>query len=338
MEQILKSRYRTGEKISESVFSVTYKGFYIGTDKPVIIKIYKRGTLNSSLIRQMRQKVKDFSLFNHSGIAKIIDGDYGWQGFYYVREFIDGSSLSDLLRQGEKFDLEKAVDVIKQTLVALEITHAKNIVHGALKPSNVFIEPPGTVKVADFVIEAVVKDAMPQKAIELIEDAHYASPEELLGEPATPVSDLYSLTLILCELVAGKPVLHQTGLKENIKKLKTSPFSPDATLPKYLADIIVKGLQKDPLLRFRSAGEFRESLEKKYIEPKPSSTEEYVKIFENSVTQYGGEEINQESEALREVGRVRLRWSKEKHRNWILGVAVAVSVALGFLYTFIFGR
>lgn len=338
MEQILKSRYRIGEKISESIFSVTYKGFYIGTDKPVIIKIYKRGTLNSSLIREMRQKVKDFSLFNHPGIAKIIDGDYGWQGFYYVREFIDGSSLADLQQKGERFEQEKAAAIVREVLETLEITHAKNIVHGALKPSNIFIDQQGIVKVVDFVIESAVKDAMPQKAVELIEDAEYASPEELLGEPGTTVSDLYSLGLILYELATSKQILSQQGLSRNIAKLKSPPSVTDSTLPKYLNEIISKSLRKDPLLRFRSAREFRESLENKYIEPLTSGIEEYAKIFESSVTQYGGEEINQESEALQEVGRVRLRWSKEKHRNWILGAAVAVSVALGFIYTFIIGR
>jgi len=88
MERFLKSRYRIGEKLSENPFSITYKGTFLATDKPLVIKIYKRGTLSSNLIRNMKQKVKELSQISYHGIAKLIDGDYGWQGFYYVREFV----------------------------------------------------------------------------------------------------------------------------------------------------------------------------------------------------------------------------------------------------------
>jgi len=341
MEQILKSRYRIGDKISENPFSVTYKGFYIGTDKPVIIKIYKRGTLNSSLIREMKQKVKDFSIINHHGIAKIIDGDYGWQGFYYVREFIAGQSLQEIMERGEKIGVEKALAIADQVLAALELVHSKKIVHAALKPSNIFIDDQGIVKLTDFVIESEVKYSMPQKVVEIMQNAKYASPEELEGSPASSASDIFSLGLILFEMAAGKPIFASAGLAENAKKVKAASIVlPEASpaLPRYLMEIISKAVQKDPILRFGSASQLRDSLGKKLLPPAASPGEEYLKIFESSVTQFGGEEIDKESEVLQDVGRVRLRWSKEKHRNWILAMVVGASVLLGILYSFFLGR
>src|SRR3989338_10279570 len=109
MEHILKSRYKIGQKISESPFSVTYKGFFIGTDRPVVIKIYKRGTLNSSLIKNMKQKVRDLSQIESPGIAALLDGDYGWQGFYYVREFVEGANLKEILEKEGKLELSRAL-------------------------------------------------------------------------------------------------------------------------------------------------------------------------------------------------------------------------------------
>lgn len=176
MDQLLKSKYRTGQKLSENPFSVTYRGFIIGSEKPVIIKIYKRGTLNSSLIKSMKQRVRDFSIISHHGAAKLLDGDYGWQGFYYVREYIDGVSVQALLDRGERIGAEKAAAIADQVLETLEITHAKGIVHGALKPSNIFIDNQGLVKLVDFVVEGEIKNAMPQRVHEILENAKYASP------------------------------------------------------------------------------------------------------------------------------------------------------------------
>lgn len=339
MDQLLKSKYRIGKKLSENPFSVTYQGFLIGTDKPVIIKIYKRGTLSSSLIREMKRKVKDFSLLNHHGIAKLLDGDYGWQGFYYVREFIDGRSLQEYLARGDKFGVDKAGDIMDQVLAALEVVHAKGIIHAALKPANIFIDNQGLIRLVDFVIEGEVKEAMPQKALEIMENADYSPPEQIEGKTLCPASDVYSLGLIFYELALGKPALEERGIAGNIQKIRSPVcFSKEALagLPRYAMEIIMKAVDKDPLLRFSSAKEFRESLLSKNIMRRAVANEEYLKIFESVVTQYGGEELGKELENPLEVGK--LRWGKEKHRNWILAMVVAVAVALGVVYAFFFGR
>jgi serine/threonine-protein kinase len=342
MEQFLKSKYRVGPKLSENPFSITYQGFFIGTDKPVIIKVYKRGTLNSTLIKDMKQRVLSFSLINHHGIAKLLEGDYGWQGFYYVREFIEGQNLQQLMAKEEKLGVEKACAIADQVLSALEAAHAKGIVHAGLKPSNIYIDGQGIIKVTDFVIEGEIKAAMPQKVLEIMINAKYASPEELEGKPITPASDVYALGLILYEMAAGKSLLPEAGLAGNIQKMRPLgeilPKDALANFPQYLREILIKALDGDPLLRFASAKEFREALEKRSMPQKPNDREEYVRIFESTVTQYGGEEIDKESESLRDLGRVRLRWGKEKHRNWLLATLVGLAVVMGFLYVFFFGR
>lgn len=340
VDQLLKSKYRIGRKLSENPFSITYHGFLIGAEKPVIIKIYKRGTLNSSLIRSMKQRVRDFSLLAHHGAAKLLDGDYGWQGFYYVREYIEGLSVQELFERGEKIGAEKACAVVDQVLETLAVTHAKGIVHGALKPSNIFLDNQGLVKLADFVVEGEIKNAMPQRVEEILKNARYAAPEELAGEPAEPASDLYSLGLILFEMASGKPAPLPTGIEGNLLKLRSEFIGQDqlAVLPAFLREIILKALAKDPLLRFSSAADFRLSLEKKMVLRKPPGESELTRVFESVVTQYGGEEINIESESLQDVGRLKLRWGIEKHRNWILALILAAAVSLGVLYAFFIGK
>lgn len=341
MEHILKSRYKVGEKISENPFSVTYRGNFIGTEKPVVIKIYKRGTLNSGLIREMKQKVREFALFGHHGIAKLLDGDYGWQGFYYVREYIEGQSLQELFAKGEKIGIEKGSDIADQVLAVLAEAHERKIVHGALKPANIFIDSQGLVRVTDFVIEGEIKESLQQKVAEVMANARYASPEELAGRPATQASDTYSLGMILFEMAAGKPFPVHDGLAGNIRKLKGESLlgkNELAPLPRYLAEIILKALQPEPLFRFASAVNFRASLEQKNLIEPPRENEEYIRMFENLVTEYGGEDISQESEALEDVGRFQLRWGKEKQRNRLLAAVIAAAVVMGLLYAFLFGR
>ena len=337
----MKSRYKIGDKISENPFSVTYQGSFLDTDKPVIIKIYKRGTLNSGLIKRMKQKVRELSLINYHGIAKLVDGDYGWQGFYYVREYVKGSSLAEILESNQEIGLDKAATIVEEACSALSAAHARGIIHGELKPSNILIDSKGVLKLADFVIEGEIKDAMPQKAISVLAEGTYASPEELLGKPAGPSSDIYALGIILYEMLCPKENLNKKEVFNKFNKLKTPCLVKRDTvafLPRYLQDILIKALQRDPLLRFSNIAQFKESLEKKALVADSNPTEELVAVFENTVSRYGEDEIEKESESLKDLGRVRIRWAKEKHRNWILAAILAAAVFSGLFYAFLFGR
>ena len=112
MEKFLKSRYKIGEKIGENPFSFTYKGYLMGTEVPVVIKIYKRTALNSPLINKLRPKVTKIISLDHPNIARVIDGDYGWQGFYFIREFIEGENLEEFLLHNTP-DMAFSIELVK---------------------------------------------------------------------------------------------------------------------------------------------------------------------------------------------------------------------------------
>ncbi|MBN2058137.1 MAG: protein kinase [Candidatus Saganbacteria bacterium] len=341
MERFLKSRYKIGDKISENPFCATYQGSFLSSNKAVVIKIYKRGSLNSSLINKMKHKVKELTQLNHHGIAKLVDGDYGWQGFYYVREYIEGKSLAALMAEGQKFGLERAQAVAEEVCRALQPAHELGIVHGALKPTNIFLDRQGIVRLTDFVIEGEIKQAMPQKVLSLLADSHYSAPEELAGQTATQLSDQYSLGLILLELLVGRTDLVAAGLDGGLQKLRRENWigrESAAGLPKHLQAIIAKALQADPLKRFSDIGQLRESLEHKMIITTKPPHEEYTAIFENTVTQYGADEAPRELSLTGQKGQMPGRQVPEKKRNWLLAVILCLALVSGLIYAFMFGR
>lgn len=341
MEHILKSRYKIGEKLSENPFSVTYQGFLVGTEDPVVIKIYKRGTLNSVLIKNMRHKVRELASLNYPGLAKLLDGDYGWQGFYYVREYINGQTLAEILSREKRMKTEKAIGIAIEIGKALEITHKAGIVHGALSLNNIFVDREGMVKLADFIIEGEIKEALPMKVLALMESSSYSAPEELLGVPASIFSDIYSLGLILFEVLTGQKPFAQEKLAGALNRLENSPMflrEADASLPRYLEEIINRALEKEPRLRFPSISFLRESLENKVVIFPKLAAEDLVSIFESTVCRYGEEALPPEAESIEEVGRLKLKWSKEKHRTWLLAIIIALAVVSGLLYAFLFVR
>ncbi|MFA5875538.1 MAG: protein kinase [Candidatus Margulisiibacteriota bacterium] len=272
MERFLKSRYKIGVQISDNPYRITYKGTYLSNEKPVIIKIYKRATLNSSLIKIIRQKIKDFSLIHHHNITKIIDGDYGWQGYYYVREYIEGQSLSEILKTHHPLDLDKAIEIMLDVCAALSIAHKNGILHGALCPNNILISTQKIVKVADFVVEKSIKEALPQKAVYVTEDATYLSPEEIAGADCAPSSDIYGAGLVLYAMLAGRLPFdlpkEKISLQVALQKIQSTPLPPSTfnpSIPKNIDDLVLKALERDPLLRFASIDDLAASLKNKGI-------------------------------------------------------------------------
>ena len=314
MERLLKSKFKIREKIGENPFSLTYLGTTLSGEQQVVVKIYKRGTLNSTLIKSMKQKVKTLQEIEHPGIARLLDGDYGWQGFYYVREHVKGKSLRDYIKN-QKLNPDDALNIISNTASVLAFAHKNGIIHGALKPSNIFMNEQGHIMLTDFIIEGEIKESMPQKALFILEESEYASPEEIYGSPAQPSSDIYALGIILYELLSGA-VPFRGNPQEKITGLL--PSIPSA--PKYVEDILAKALHLDPLLRFNSMEELQESIKcRTLIEIKEKWDLPAVEL-EN---------------APRAEEKAVIPINKERKRSFFLAVVVLFSVLAGIIYSII---
>ena len=334
MEKFLKSRYKIGEKIGENPFSVTYKGYLMGTEVPVVIKTYKRSALNSPLINKLRPKVTKIISLDHPNIARVIDGDYGWQGFYFVREYVDGESLEQVLEK-RGLDLNSSIEIIKQVLSAISVAHAENLVHGAISSRNVFLAGK-EVKVTDFILEPAVRISPTLLAAAATVDSNYMSPEQIKGEQVSFASDIYSTGVLFYQLITGQvPFDGGGGLDTALKHLSGEVIPPstyNSEIPGYVDKIIMKMLEKDPLQRMNKAGDVLESLiEQRLIFNLPNS--EFVNlIYEEDVEPI--EYMEEIKEPAKKPSSKKGKKRKIKKLT-LLMLFVLIAVAAGLWYAFI---
>lgn len=313
MDHFLKSKFKIGSKISENPFSLTYSGTTLSGESPVVIKIYKRGTLNSALIKEMKQKVKLLQEKIHPRIVPLLDGDYGWQGFYYVRPFIKGETLAELIKE-KRIAQDDAETIIAQVCEALAKAHKIGIIHGALKPGNVIVDRDG-VKLTDFVIEGEVKESIPQKAEYILQNEESLSPEELVGGKATALSDVFSAGVLLYKMLTNKNPF-STQLDKIHGRLEI-----DASIPRYLGEILQKALSPDPLLRFKKISDLAESIKYKSIIESPSNNLDLPQI----------ELENTPHPQEKEYQMVK----SERKKSFFLVIVILLSVLAGIIYAVI---
>ncbi len=262
MDRILKSKYKITGKLSESDRSITYRGSHAETGANLLIKIFKRNYLNSVLTKKLKKDISVLSRLEHPSVPRLLDGDYGWQGFYFVREFVEGSDFSSAKKP---LEVEKARSLAEGICEALEAAHDRGIIHGNLTPGNIFLEG-SKVRVADFGINAAVNSSIEKLSATLMEkEAAYLSPEEVMGQAPDVHSDIYKLGIFMYLCLTGSLPFSEekSPVLAALKKVRSAPQPPSAInpkVPKFMDDIVMKCLERDPLLRFPSASYARSSL------------------------------------------------------------------------------
>jgi tetratricopeptide (TPR) repeat protein/predicted Ser/Thr protein kinase len=263
---VLGERYEILQMLGEGGMGAVYKARDRELDRFVALKLIRPElAANPSILARFKQELLLSREVTHRNVIRIFDlGDADGVKFITM-EFVEGEDLRSLIQEKKKFPPEEAVELMQQVCRALEAAHTLGIIHRDLKPQNIMLDQSGRILVMDFGLARMVEgDGMTQTGA-LVGTMEYMSPEQALGKDLDQRSDLYSMGLILYELLTGKmPFKAESAVASLIKRNQEQavPVSDhDGTIPRALSNIVSKCLERDPTLRYQTAAEFLLDLE-----------------------------------------------------------------------------
>ncbi|MDD3832295.1 MAG: Stk1 family PASTA domain-containing Ser/Thr kinase [Oscillospiraceae bacterium] len=258
----LDGRYEIREVIGVGGMAYVYKAYDTIDDRTVAVKILKDEFLaNKEFTRRFKNESKAIAILSHPNIVKVFDVSFGDRIQYIVMEFIDGITLKEYIDQQQDIRWKEAVHFTVQILRALQHAHDKGIVHRDIKPQNIMLLADGTIKVTDFGIARFARSdiRLTSAADKAIGSVHYISPEQARGDITDEKADIYSVGVMLYEMLSGKlPFEADNAVSVAIMQMQTEPenlHKINSEIPDGLEEITVKAMQKDPAKRYQTAAE-----------------------------------------------------------------------------------
>lgn len=259
MDKLIGS-YRITQEIARGGMGKVFKALHISLERTVAIKMIHPELLsNSKIVENFYNEAKIQAKLNHPNIATIYDFFEFENKHYVVMEFVEGESISRIIKHIGAFDIDIALSIFKQILSGLMYAHSKNVIHKDIKTSN-FLLTPNTVKIIDFGIAQILDGSAKNTKTEmLIGTPNYMSPEQISGSGVDQRTDIYSLGVVFYELITGKvPFDIKTDGKDKAavynKPKPLREYNPN--IPQEVESIIKKALEPDPDDRFQSIDEF----------------------------------------------------------------------------------
>ncbi|MDF3003003.1 MAG: pknB [Bacillota bacterium] len=264
--RILAGRYELLEKIGDGGMAVVYKARCRLLNRFVAIKILKpEFTKDLKFIESFRRESQSAASLSHPNIVNIFDVGKEGNIHYIVMELVEGKALSDIIKEEGPMEFQKAVGIVKQIALALNFAHKNHIIHRDVKPHNILITPEGVAKITDFgIAKAVNAGTIVGNTGTIMGSVHYFSPEQARGGYVDEKSDIYSLGIVLYELVTGKVPFDAENpvavaiMHMNDEMVTPSTYAPE--IPSAVEDIIMKATNKYQVNRFKTASEMYEAL------------------------------------------------------------------------------
>ncbi len=257
--------YRITEKIGEGGMGEVFRGVDLELERDVAIKMLRPELARQQdVVERFRAEARALAKLNHPNIATLYsflqhEGDY-----FMVMEFVRGESLDVALRRFGAMSCERAVPLFCQALDGMEQAHRLKIIHRDIKPGNIMLTDTGSLKVMDFGVARVLGAARSTRHGQIVGTVEYMSPEQIKGEEADARSDIYSLGILLYEMLTGRAPFNSTSeyelMKEQVEKAPPPPTVFAAHIPLAVEEPIMRALAKKPEARFKSALEFRAAL------------------------------------------------------------------------------
>lgn len=285
----LDGRYEIQEIVGVGGMSVVYKAYDNVDDRIVAVKILKDEFLtNDEFVRRFKNESKAIALLSHPNIVKVYDVSFGEKLQYIVMEYVDGITLKEYIQKQGAITWNDALFFTTQILKALQHAHDKGIVHRDIKPQNIILLSTGNIKVADFGIARFSRSETRTLTDTAIGSVHYISPEQAKGEFTDERADIYSVGVVLYEMLAGKVPFEAENavsvalmqLQEDAKKI--TEINPD--IPLGLEQICIHAMQKNSSDRYQTATEMLLDVEE--VIKNPNAVFDYSYFVDEEPTKY----------------------------------------------------
>ena len=263
--KILDDRYEIIELIGSGGMANVYKALCHRLNRYDAVKIMRDETAaNTELRRRFRAESQAVAMLSHPNIVSVYDVSHNDDVEYIVMELIDGITLKQYLQKKSVLDQAEVLDFTIQTAKALEHAHSKGIIHRDIKPQNIMLLKDGMIKVADFGI-ASLENTVEENNGETVGSVHYIAPEQARGEAPDARSDIYSLGIVMYEMLTGRlPYVGNSDVEVAVKHMNTDPVTPRdivPSIPEELERICLKAMNSNIDERYQTASEMLADLE-----------------------------------------------------------------------------
>ena len=270
METIAKAgRYEILGELGRGAMGVVYRATDPVIGRPVAVKSIRlssegTGLTRNELLSRFQTEARAAGLLTHPNIVVVYDAGEENGVYYITMELVEGKSLQSLLDGGHAFPVPRVLRILEQTCSALAFAHERNVVHRDIKPANLMLTADDTVKVTDFGTAKIVQFGTVQQTTHVMGTPSYMSPEQVKGRPVDGRSDIFSLGVVLYEMLTGeKPFPGQSITTVIYKIVNEDPVPPRQLNPSIhpgLNEIVLKALAKEPEVRYQTCREMLEDL------------------------------------------------------------------------------
>ena len=268
----IAGRYEILEKTGVGGMATVYVARDLVLNRQVAVKVLKEEfTTDEEFVKRFNTEAQAAASLSHANIVSIYDVGNEDNIYYIVMELVRGKTLKQIITEEGAIPWKWAVNIAIQIASALEMAHKNNIVHRDIKPHNIIITEDGVAKVTDFGIAKAVSNSTITAFGTTIGSVHYFSPEQAKGGYTDAKSDIYSLGVVMYEMLTGKvPFDADTSVSVALKHMQESPVEPieiNENIPVAVNDIILKAMQKEPMARYQTATEMIKDLNKALKDP-----------------------------------------------------------------------
>jgi serine/threonine-protein kinase len=339
---ILGNRYQLIQNIGNGGMAVVYHARDLMLERPVAIKVLRQDySRNEAFRERFRSEAKAAANLSHPNIVTVHDFGFDADRLYLVMEYVPGTDLKTILKERVRLPIEEAVNIIIQAAAGIGYAHRAGLIHCDVKPHNILVTPDHRVKVTDFGIARAMASILPDEKHEVVWGSPlYFSPEQASGAAPSPASDVYSLGVVLYELITGRLPFHSSDPAElarmHREAVPVPPRKLNQDVPLALEQIVMKVLAKEPSARYRTADQlgrvlssFLQSMETVKVTPLQDSGPIAVSRLQSTSNsnEVSLQPVPESGEADAEDESINIDWGTT-------GLALATIVAVGGLIPF----